>query len=62
MQAYDRVWREGLYHKMEKIGLGGKTLKLIKSMYRNDSLRFVVNGKLTKQLWLTGGVKQGNFI
>ena len=44
---------------MSKMGLGGKTLDLIKSMYRNDNLRFVVNGKLTEKLWLTDGVKQG---
>ena len=43
----------------EPIGFGGKTLKIIKSMYCNDSLRFLVNGKFTDQLWLTQGVKQG---
>ena len=57
-KAYDRVWRQGLYRKMEALGLGGKTLQIIKSMYHNDSLRFVVNGKLTERLWLTCGVKQ----
>ena len=49
-KAYDRVWRKGLYYKMECMGLGGRTLEIIKSLYHNDSLRFVVNGKLTSKL------------
>ena len=43
VKAYDRVWRRGLYYKMEKYGLGGKTLDLIKSMYRNDII-FMIFG------------------
>ena len=53
------MWREALYKKLERIGFGGRTVKIIKSMYCNDSLRFLVNGKYTDQLWLTQGVKQG---
>ena len=56
------MWREALYSKLEKLGFGGKTVKIIKSMYCNDSLRFLINGKYTDQLWLTQGVKQGNII
>ena len=28
-------------------------------MYRNDSLKFLINGRYTEQLWLSQGVKQG---
>ena len=28
-------------------------------MYHNDSLRFMINGHYTEELWLTKGVKQG---
>ena len=45
--------------KLEKIGFGGKTLSLIKSMYHNDHIRFLINGSYTEPLWLTQGVKQG---
>ena len=62
LQAYDSVWREGLFHKLEKLGFGGKTLDIIKSMYRNDSLKFLVNGHYTDSLWLTQGVKQGIYL
>ena len=60
-QAYDSVCREGLYSKLESVGFGGKTLKLIKSLYCNDSLKFLINGKFSDTLWITRGVKQGIF-
>ena len=41
------------------MGFGGKTLNLIKSMYTNDSLRFVINGKYSREIFLSRGVKQG---
>ena len=59
LQAYDSVWREALYLKLANLGFGGRTLSLIKSMYFNDSLRFLINGRYSDQLWLTQGVKQG---
>lgn len=58
-QAYDSVWRPALYKKLESVGFGGKTLDLIKSMYSNDSLRFLINGHYSEELFLTRGVKQG---
>ena len=60
IQAYDTVWREALYAKLNNLGFGGKVLKLIKSLYCNDSLNFIINGKYSSSLYLTRGVKQGN--
>ena len=57
VQAYDSVWRQALYVKLNNLGFGGKTLQLIKSMYCNDRLWFL--GKFTEELSLTQGVKQG---
>ena len=48
-----------MFAKLSNLGFGGKTLSLIQSMYRNDSLRFLINGKYSDELWLTQGVKQG---
>lgn len=62
LQAYDTVWRQALYVKLANLGFGGKTLQLIRSMYCNDSLRFLINGKYTEELFLTQGVKQGIII
>ena len=60
IQAYDTVWREALYAKLDNLGFGGKVLKLIKSLYCNDSLNFIINGKYSSSLYLTRGVRQGN--
>ena len=59
-QAYDSVWRPALFAKLKQVGFGGKTLQLIQSMYRNDSVSFLINGHFSPQLWLSQGVKQGN--
>ena len=32
------------------------------SLYRNDNIKFIVNGKYTDPIWLTLGVKQGIII
>lgn len=48
-----------MYLKLKSIGFGGKTLSLIRSMYRNDNVRFLINGHYSDAIWLTTGVKQG---
>ena len=53
------MWREALYLKLRNLGFGGKTLSLIKSMYHNDNVRFLINGHYSDAIWLTKGVKQG---
>ena len=35
-KAYDSVWHEGLFYKLNKIGVCGKTLDLIKDIYRKS--------------------------
>ena len=62
IQAYDSVWREALYAKLKQIGFGGKTLSIIKSMYHNDCIKFLINGHYTAPLWLTQGVKLGKIV
>ena len=42
------------------MGFGGKTLSLIQSMYKNDSISFFINGQYSPKIWLSQGVKQGN--
>ena len=53
------MWRPALFEKLDKLGFGGRTLKLIKSMYKNDCLRFMINGEASDPIWLLRGVKQG---
>ena len=39
IQAYDSVFRDGLYQKLRHIGLGGRTLNIIRSMYHVIQLK-----------------------
>ena len=48
-----------MFKKLEHLGFGGKILSLLRSMYRNDKIKFYVNGEYTDELYLTCGVKQG---
>ena len=38
-KAYDRVWREGLWRKMEGYGFGGKFLRVLKELYKEGTCR-----------------------
>ena len=47
-------------HKVRKFGVWWEDIgRFIKSLYVNDSLRFLINGKYSDPLWLLRGVKQG---
>ena len=48
-----------MFVKLQHVGFGGRTLRLIMSMYQNDRLQFYVMGAFTHPLWLRLGVKQG---
>ena len=56
------MWRPLLFKKLERLGFGGKTVQLIRSMYQNDSLKFLINGHYSDEIFLTKGVKQGKFV
>ena len=58
-EAYDKVSRPYLFAKLAALGYTGKCLKIIQSLYFNDSVRVNVNGRFTHKLFLNLGVKQG---
>ena len=58
-KAYDKVNRPYLFAKLASLGYTGKCLKIIQSLYFNDSVRVNVNGRFTEELFLNLGVKQG---
>merc|ERR1712243_397830 len=58
-KAYDSVDRNILYIKLKSVGFGGKTLKLIQSMYYNDRVVIQLGSKVSAPLWFQRGVKQG---
>ena len=58
-KAYDSVDRSLMYLKLRSVGLGGKELKLIQSMYFNDCVQVRIQEGLSAPLWFEKGVKQG---
>ena len=59
-QAYDRVWRQGLFMKMENLGVHGKMYSWIKAFLQNRTIRTQYNGATSAQRTLEEGLPQGS--
>ena len=58
-KAYDTVNREMLWYKLIALGINGKFLKGIQSMYVNVQYSVKINGYMTDMFDVNMGVKQG---
>ena len=58
-KAYDSVNREILWEKLAKLGISGKFLKMLMTMYSGDSVECTVNGTTTRSVFLKRGLRQG---
>ena len=58
-KAFDTVNLKKLWSVLEKKGLGGKFLAIIKSMYRNSKITVDINGEHTQPIFPGRGLKQG---
>ena len=61
-KAYDRVWRPGLWTKLYDIGIKGRCLQLLRTMFGRVSRRIRINGDLTDAFEVTAGVPQGSVL
>ena len=61
-KAFDSVWHEGLFRKLENNGINGKFLELIKNIYNKTKCAVKLNEKLTNFFPYSKGVQQGNLI
>ena len=61
-KAFDKVWHEGLLFKLERIGISGNLLSLLKSFLNNMFQRVVLNGQCSNWLSLLAGVPQGSIL
>ena len=59
MKAYDSVDRAILWRKLESVGIKGKFLASLKSLYDGDFVTAEVNGVTTSPVYLRRGVRQG---
>ena len=58
-QAFDTVWRDGLWWKLVNCKIDGKCLRLVKNMYSNIKSCLVVNGEQTEFFSCNVGLRQG---
>ena len=61
-KAFDRVWHEGLLHKLKKIGISGIVLDWFQSYLSNRKQRVVINGECSNWGKIRAGVPQGSIL
>ena len=61
-KAFDRVWHEGLVYKLERNGISGKLLKLMKNYLSDRKQRVLLNGKNSEWADISAGVPQGSVL
>ena len=61
-KAYDTVWWQGLWYKMRKMGVEGKMLRVLQSMYQKVESAVVTEEGRTGWFRNTRGVKQGGVL
>ena len=59
-KAFDSVWHDGLFRKLENKGINGNFLKLIKNIYSKTKCAVKINNKTTHFFNYDKGVQQGN--
>ena len=61
-KAFDRVWHDGLLHRLKSYGISGQILGLISSFRSNRQLRVVLDGKSSQERPVNAGVPQGSIL
>lgn len=61
-KAYDRVWRPGLWYKLNAAGLDRQTLAVLQCMFRKVVRRVLVHGELSDEFEVQAGVPQGSVL
>lgn len=59
-KAFDKVRRVALWERLETLGLQGKLLNTIKSLYQQVTMKVKLNGKISAAFQNILGVKQGD--
>ena len=61
-KAFDRVWHNGLLHKLRPYGISCHIFGLISYFLSNRRLRAVLDGKSSQEYPVNAGVPQGPFL
>ena len=59
-KAFDRVWHDGLLYKLERYGISGQLLFLVKSFLTDRKQRTVLNEQCSTWGDISAGVPQGS--
>ena len=59
-KAFDSVWREAMFYKLNNLGVTGNIFNIIKNMYSNTYFCIKKNSFLSTPVRSTKGVKQGD--
>ena len=62
VKAFDRVWREALFHKLLKANVKTDIIFLIFNYYNSLKAKIKIEGKLTDPFVIKRGVKQGGVL
>ena len=60
--VFDRISRTKLLHKMQKVGITGKFLSVISSVYSSDKSCLKIGNKIAESFQCHNGVKQGDIL
>ena len=61
-KAFDRVWHDGLLYKLERCGISGQLLFLVKSFLKDRKQRTILNGQFSSWGDISAGVPQGSIL
>ena len=59
-KAFDSIWHNGLFHKLQLNNINGKFLDLLKNIYKQNKCAIKINNKLTNFFNYEKGVRQGD--
>ena len=58
-KAFDSVWHDGLFYKLQNIGINGNILELIRNIYKKTTCAVKIDDQITDFFSYSKGVRQG---
>ena len=61
-KAFDTVWHDGLFHKLQKAGIPGNLWMILRNLYRGLESMVMWRGRLSQPFSVNQGVRQGGVL